>query len=305
MQKVITSFFLSIFCLFSLGAQQAFAASTTIGISPQSGSFGKPFTVNLVIDGHGDHFNAAQATVMLSSNLAVKDLALGDCNFAFFKTPTIESPSFKGIILKTYATKCTAYKLTLVPTAKGKSTITLSKASVKRYGDGVEMLTSVQNGSYILTGASKKPSVLGAQTSSLQEGLYAVTLKVFSSEKTPARSARVILNSVSAKKQLQATTDSNGAVHFSNLQPGIYDAVVKQNNAKVGETIINVNGSNHILAFTINLEAQKNNPLVKNTKSLFQGISTGPLFSVGALIVGMLAGVGASVVVMRRKGRHL
>src|SRR5258708_18625126 len=95
--------------IFLSAVSNALAANTTIGPSPEIGSYGKPFTVNMVIDGHGEKFNAAQATVTLSSNLKVKDLTLGDCNFSFLHTPSAQDPSFAGIIISTYSTKCTAY----------------------------------------------------------------------------------------------------------------------------------------------------------------------------------------------------
>src|SRR5258708_9599806 len=123
----------------------AFATGSTIAPSPSTGSFGKPFTVNVVVDGQGDKFNAAQATVNITSNLKIQDVELGDCNFSFLKTPSVENPSFAGIIISTYSTKCTAYTLTLAPIQKGKTTITLTKGSVKRYGDAKEILSSTVN----------------------------------------------------------------------------------------------------------------------------------------------------------------
>ncbi len=161
MQKVFSAFVLSIICFFTLTVQGAFAASTTMDLSPQSGSYGKPFTVNLVIDGHGDKFNAAQATVALSPNLKIQNLVLGDCNFSFLHTPTIQTPSFAGVILSSSATKCTVYTLTLVPVAKGNGSISLTKASVRRFGDAANVLSSTHNATYTLTAALKAPAVLG------------------------------------------------------------------------------------------------------------------------------------------------
>ncbi len=78
------------------------AASTTLAASPSAGLYDGPFTVDLVIDGHGDVFNAAQVKVALSSNLAVKNFALGNCGFSFLHVPSANNPSFAGVILMFY-----------------------------------------------------------------------------------------------------------------------------------------------------------------------------------------------------------
>src|SRR5690348_7349389 len=93
--KIFLFFVLCLFPLFSIVTKPAFAASTVMGFLPSTGSYSQPFTVNLVIDGHGDTFNAAQATITPSSNLVVKDVMLGDCNFSFLITPGITNLSFE------------------------------------------------------------------------------------------------------------------------------------------------------------------------------------------------------------------
>lgn len=308
MNRIFVSFAIFFFTLtfvlsFSSFVQRAQAAGSTMTVSPSSGTFDKQFTVDLVIDGHGDKFNAAQATVALSQSLAIKDLSLGNCNFSFLHTPTVQNPSFAGVVISTYSTKCTAYTLTLVPVAKGNGTITLSKASVKRYGDASEILSSTGNGSYSLTNALKAPEVLGTQMKNTsKEGLYTLYLKVYSSGTTPVANANVILSTVSSKNQQQETTDASGFAHFSNLQEGVYDAVVKEGTNKVGETIVNVSGPNHVLSFSINLSNQKSNPLTKSG-SLVASVTSNPLILAGVLAVGIIAGVAIALVATKLFGR--
>ena len=303
MRKAILAFVISFLLLFQLSANELYAASATIDLSPDKGSFGDAYPVDLIINGHGDKFNAAQATVTVSPKMLIKDLTLGDCNFSFLHTPSIQNPSFSGVIVSTYATKCTAYTLILVPIQKGEASLTFSKASVRRYGDAVEVLKSAQDGSYTLTNAQKPSAILGTQTSNpSQDGLYTLNLNVYTTGNKPVSNATVILNSVETKKQQQVKTDNTGIAHFSNLKAGVYDAVVQQGFTKVGETIINVSGPNHVLTIGINLDAQKNNPLMK-AQSIINVLSTSPLLLVGMLVVGILVGVCVAIFVIKFVGK--
>ena len=282
-----------------VGTHQAFAASTTILPSPNIGSYSKPFTINMVVDGHGDKFNAAESTVKISSNLSIQDLTLGNCNFSFLHTPTVQNPSFAGVIISTYSTKCTVYSLTLAPKEKGKASITLSKASVKRFGDAANVLSSTYNGSYTLTGVAYTSTGQNNQmVNTSGQGLYTLYLKVYSSGTTPVSNASVTLNTVPAKNKQQGTTDNTGTAHFSNLQAGVYDAVVTEGLSKVGETIVNVSGQNHVLSLSIDLSAQKNNPLLK-LGSILNYLAANPLFLVGALVVGIIIGVGVALLIIK------
>lgn len=296
-KTLFSSFF---FILLAFSAPQTFAAATTMGFTPQSGSFGKPFTAKLVIDGHGEKFNAAGATIALPSQLKIQDIELGDCHFSFLTTPTIQNPSFEGVILSSYSQKCTAYSLTLVPVKKGKADITISKASIKRYGDAAEILSKKYNASYIITGTSDISSVLGEQTKDIKG--YTVNLSL-SAENKPVTTAIVKLASVDKKTPAEGKTDAEGSVTFSNLKEGIYDVVVEQNNKKVGESIINVSGSNRILTLGINLDTQKNNPLLKNANNLLTIITASPLLMGGILVVGLALGIIVSLLGVKLFGR--
>ncbi len=296
------------FILILFSARQVNAASATIIPSPNIGNFDKTFTINLVIDGKGDKFNAAQANVSISPYLTVKDLTLGDCNFSFLKTPNIQNPSFAGVIISTYSTKCTVYTLTLVPNAKGKASIILSKASIKHYGDAQEMLSSAYDGTYSLTGTDTTEVLHNSQQQNKpNKGLYNLNLNIYSSGTSPVTNASVTLSSVSTKNLKQASTDNKGIATFTNLQAGVYDAVVTKGFSKTGETIVNVSGPNHVITLGIDLSAQKNNPLMK-LGSIVTYITTNPIILVGILIAGIILGIGIALLLIKllekRKKKH-
>lgn len=264
-----------------------------MNITPQTGSYAASFPVSLVIDGHGDVFNAAQATVTLSNTVKITDLVLGDCNFSFIKTPSTTDPSFEGAILGTSSKKCAVYTLTLSPIAKGNAQVTVTKATVKRYGDAAEVLSSHQDGSYIITGTT------GAVTKATQaqqttiptpsNGLYTVVIKVLSSDNAPVNQASVNLVTVAGSTPLAATTDTKGTAQFPNIKSGVYSISIVKQNRELAKNILNVAGPNHILTLSINIKTQQDNPLLK-MQSLQK--STLPIFVViGVLVIGVLAGV--------------
>jgi hypothetical protein len=229
---------------------------------------------------------------------------LGDCHFSFLKTPGTQDPSFAGVILSTYSTKCTVYTLTLVPVAKGNASLSLAEASVKRYGDAGNILSSTQNGSYTLTAALKAPAVRGDQAKERsQEGLYTVELNVLSEKNTPVSNATVILTPVEGKARKQATTNTEGAVHFTNLQAGIYDATIEENNTKVGERIINVSGANHVLTLGINITGEQNNPLMKKANPILKIINPSPILIASLVLGGIVLGSAMAVVFIRLRRR--
>lgn len=141
------------------------AGSTTaqILVSPSSATVqvDQSFTIDVKVSGGGETFNAAQATVSVSSNLAVTSLSAPDsnaCNFFYTKTPTTSNPSFAGGIINTSSNECNVYKLTLTPVAVGTGTITITNASIKSYEDNSEILEEVGNGSYTITSTSPTPT---------------------------------------------------------------------------------------------------------------------------------------------------
>jgi hypothetical protein len=297
MKLLSTFLFLSSFLIFS--TQPALAAGASIGFTPQKGSYDKPFKINLVIDGHEEKFNAAGATVKLPSQLKVQDLVLGDCNLSFLTTPTAKNLSFEGVILSSYATKCTVYTITAVPTEKGKAELNISSGKVKRYGDAAEIFSGKQNAVYTITGVSKVKEVQGAKDKNTEKKNYALTLTVHAKDPKQLENAEVVLTPVSKKNITKTKIDKNNSVHFANLTPGIYDVTVESNNKKVGETIINVSGENHTMQVGIDLDTQKNNPLMKDAQSFFAKISNNPLILGSILLFGIILGIIIAILIMK------
>ena len=295
---IISTFFFALPPFFTV-----FAAETSMSFSPSSGSYGKPFTINLVLDGHGDKFNAAQATIKASSQVKVQDITLGDCNFSFITTPTSKDLSFAGVILSSYAQKCTVYSAKVIPTEKGKADISITAGSVKRYGDAAEIFGSKQNAAYAITDVSKEIDTLGSKDKQPQKDKYSLLLKIQAKDEKQLQNAEVILTPVSKKDVLKKKIDTKHTVHFENIASGIYDVTVENNNKKVGETIINVSGSNHILTLGIDLDTQKNNPLMKDAQSFFSKISNNPLILGGILLFGVIFGIIITILLMKLIGR--
>lgn len=134
-------------------------ATATINATPTNGTLviNNPTTVAVAVNGGGQAFNAAQATVAVSNNLTVTNLTNGNCNFTYTQTPTAATPTFAGAILGSSSNSCTVYTLTVRPNAGGTGTITFSGGSVKAYTNNAEILSGVQNGSYTITAPSSTP----------------------------------------------------------------------------------------------------------------------------------------------------
>jgi len=149
--------------------------TATITISPSTGSFPiqVPFNVDIVVDGGGQIFNAAKINISVSSNLVIQNLVItpangGGCNFVWANqnfTPTKADPSFAGAILNNYSQHCTVYTLTLLPTALGPASVSITNGSVKAYQDSSEILSNTVNGNYtIVPAVSITPSPIPSAT---------------------------------------------------------------------------------------------------------------------------------------------
>lgn len=135
-------------------------STATMTVNPPAGNFIKDqdFTVSLIINGGGQTFNAAKADIEVSPNLTVKSLTItppasGGCNFTFVntnKTPKVSDLSFAGAILNASSTGCTLFTVTLAGNAEGVGSIILSRPSVKSYETNREILSTYQNGSYLI-----------------------------------------------------------------------------------------------------------------------------------------------------------
>ncbi|MEK7572070.1 MAG: carboxypeptidase-like regulatory domain-containing protein [Patescibacteria group bacterium] len=256
------------------------ALAATITLSPSAGTFATnaPFTVAMIIDEETTAFNAAQAKVVLSENLTVQDMTLGNCDFSFVKTPSVQDLSFVGVTLGGSKQNCTIYSLTLLPNRAGTATITMTDGSVKKYGDGSELLTAVQYGNYEIGSGNTNNIVANIFTSSEETPLvpvsapattailktekdleaYTVSIKVIDEDNRPLEEAVVTL-----KPQLNATspiiktgeTDASGLVTFADVAPDIYTVTAKKNDKIIAEQIVNTQGSSPVL--TLGLQQNK------------------------------------------------
>ncbi len=271
MKKIFIVIFLAI--LFFSYAPNILAASTTMGFSPRTGSYNKSFTTDLVIDGHGDEFNAAKATVTVSPNFAIQELTLGDCKFSFTTTPSILTPSFEGIILGGSSKKCTVYTLTLVPVAKGNATITLSQTTVRRFGDAANVLSTTQNANFSLTATSINTAKQIQPTIILpQNGTYTILLKILLTDNKPVENTQITMSSVATKQPLKKNTDKLGNVQFSNIESGVYEITVAN---KTDKNILNVSGRNHIITLGIKLQPEEQMISLMNLKNIIMPLIIG------------------------------
>jgi hypothetical protein len=282
----------TVFIFFIVSNKIVFAGNTTIEVSPNSGEkpIGTPFSVDLTIQGNGDVFNAAQATVTVSNNLAIKNLETGDCNFSFVNTPTITNPSFVGVLLGSSQKTCTVYTITLIPTADGQGSITLSNASVKSFPDALNVLASLQNGTYIITAAdgehslSPKPilptevitNIPTMQEKQTHSSPYTITLR--DDHNTPLSGITIILDPApSGPPDTEQTTpetgtpiptsfpvqiaktDVQGIATFANVPQGVHTAVVLDDKKELAKNTFTVTGQNHTLVMGITAKKPANN----------------------------------------------
>lgn len=133
-------------------------SAPSISASPSTGNktVGQPFSVDVVINGDGQEFNAARSTISVSSNLEITGVnnPLSDaCNLTYTQTPTTSNTSFAGAIFGASSSSCKVYTMTLTPTNSGTGTITFTNASIKSYEDASEILDNVQNASFTINDA--------------------------------------------------------------------------------------------------------------------------------------------------------
>lgn len=278
---------ISFFGFFLFVVSPAYAVQGTMSLQPVTGSHtvGKSFTADLILDGQNDAFNAAKGTVALSPNLELNDVLLGDCNFSFILTPSLADISFAGVILGQSKKSCTVYTLTITPQTSGTGSITISNASLKKYGDGSELLNSVANGSYLLTGsgsttndpslsvqsAASNQSTTTVLDNTPQENIqsYTLSVKVMEDTDTPISDATVIVEpSVpSSESQMQPSgapmqvqTDANGIAQIKNVSPGVHTIAVEYQGKPIAKNIVNVSGKYPVLVMGIKKETPPTSP---------------------------------------------
>ncbi len=112
--------------------------TAVISISPSTGTFkiNQEFSVNLEVNGGSQALDSVKANVAVSPNLKIISLSVtpsssNGCSFTFpneQNAPSINNPSFEGILPTTPTTSCTLYTMTLLPTTTGEASITISNA---------------------------------------------------------------------------------------------------------------------------------------------------------------------------------
>ena len=265
--RALLFFFAVIF--FLTAANNASAESGSIFLSPQTGNYsvGQVFSVSTKIDGGGSPLNAAKATVNLSSNLTINDLTLGDCGFAFVKTPTKDNPSFTGVILGGSVTSCTLYTVGVRALSAGSASISFSGASIKSYPRASEILSIAQSGFYNigqpLFGNTNTSSVATAQTSPTlapqmgSNGLsyYTISFTTTLPSGVPPASVKIVLDPKQSNETVYTppqnqTTSNTVTATFENVPQGIHTITV--NNVygnPIAKQVLNAEGTNKNLTF--------------------------------------------------------
>lgn len=246
------------------------ASSAVIYVSPSAGNYnvGRTFTADVIVDGAGEIFNAAKADVSISTNLAVKDLTLGDCDFAFIKTPTTSALSFVGVILGSYSNKCTVYRLTLQVIRTGQGYVTLANGSVKSYKKALEILSASKNSTYTLNPSSdnqqsltnlESPQPSDAPQNNLS--LYNIVLNIKNENGSSLPGAMVNIEYQGLGKNqpavqfLAQTSSATGTVEFTNVPKGIYKVKAQYRGKVLAENVLNVEGTSK--SIILGIQAKK------------------------------------------------
>lgn len=140
----------------------------TISVNPASGSYvsNQNFSVTVAINGGGAAFDAAEATVTLSSNLSIQSIsapASNPCNLSYVVSPSTSNPSFAGALLASQSTGCNLYTMNLRPIG-GTGTITITNGSIKSAVTSAEIFGSAQNGTYTINAPTSTPTLTPTPT---------------------------------------------------------------------------------------------------------------------------------------------
>lgn len=246
------------------------AQGGTISMSPDTGTYavGQTFTVTVKIDGGGFPFNAAKASVLVSPALAIQDVSIGDCGFAFVKPPVQSDPSFVGVILGGSAKSCSLYTLTIRPVLQGKGTITFVNSSVKSYKSAVDILTSIQNATFTVTAPTS-----GTQTGSITPApiqspslgvngtrLYDIVFRISQPQNLSSAGIYVVLdpNLPTQKTAIPSlfpgilNPDSvSGTVTFSSVPQGAHIIATYYSSQLLSKQVVYVTGASKTLVFGV------------------------------------------------------
>jgi len=279
--KILKSLFIFLvtgFFVFSFNSNVNAADSASISLFPNQGNFNvnDVFTVDVVVDGGGMQFNAAKATLNLSNNVAIQDLTLGDCGFAFVNTPSVKKPSFTGVLLGSSSGKCTVYKLTLKATSEGTASLSLVDGSIKSYKRSEEILSSLGTATFTIdspssqsTGQQNNPQInqtnqvvaqpIETPPSQAEPSSYTVVFTIKDESGTPLANATTVLTpqaSTGAPMPNQTVlSESDGTVKFYNVPKGVYKVETTYRNAKVADNVLAINGPTQTI--TLGIQAKK------------------------------------------------
>jgi hypothetical protein len=206
----------------------ASSTATTVNV-------GTPFTVDVVVDGAGSAFNAAQANVAISSNLVINNLFVhpssGACDLHYTQTPTTSNPSFAGAIFGTSTvTSCKVYTLSIIPTSTGTGSVTISSPAIKSYANSSELTDgSSQTTSFTINPAAPAPTPPGTtsvtvddtQTSGTNHWDFTTGNWSHCTTATDCNSATLYNDSASWDN----TTDEYTELTFSGIQVKLYGLV--------------------------------------------------------------------------------
>ncbi len=256
-----------IFLLLSIYRGSVSAAGGSISVSPDSGSHsvGQIFTVSIVIEGGGQEFNAAKATLKVSPALYTQNLTIGDCGFAFVKVPTKTDPSFAGVILGGSVKNCSLYTLELKAVRPETGVITFSDASIKSYKGASEILSSIKNGSYSINQTSSAinintlsepnpttPPIMNSQQIRLYNIVYNASLpKNVSASKVLVTLDPALPSAITVSPALKPGIPKTITVTFQNVTEGIHTVNTTLNNKILSSQVINVSGDNRNLEFGV------------------------------------------------------
>lgn len=262
--KSFACFFITVLFLFT--ATSTFATNGTISVTPGTGNYanGQLFSIAIKIDGEGTSFNAAKATVTTSSTINIQGLSLGDCGFAFVKTPTKGDPSFAGVILGGSTKNCIVFTLQLKAVRLGTGNVTISDASIKSYSGANELLSSIKGGSYIIAEASSSTVTTSSELTPTQAPLlaangikqYDISYTVSLPNNIPVSEVSVILDPELPDKMtaILAQIPDNPATiiaTFQDVPEGVHTITTFHKNKPLSTQIVNVTGANRNLEFGI------------------------------------------------------
>lgn len=274
--KIIISFFAAVFFILMFSNQKVLAGSGNISVSPQSGSYavGSVFSANIIINGGGTPFNAAKATVLTSQTLNVTDLTIGDCGFAFVKTPTIDDISFAGVLLGSSTQYCTLYNLKIKAVSPGSAYILLSDASIKSYKGALELISSVQRGNYTFNPTSSTNSISVFQPTPTRapqldpkgNKLYDVSYSITLPNNIPPSEVITTLDSIlPTQTTIVPSSQPNSKtlkLTFNNIPQGVHKITSFYRNAPIANQIVTISGNNKDIVFGASATKENNQYLI-------------------------------------------